>query len=113
MKFSLKAMTMGVALLVGASGAVTAAPAEARTQVYLGIGSGYGPGYYDAGYRDGYRGYGDGYRDRDWRGGYRGRDWDRRGWRGGNRWRGGYRDRCWTEWRWSRYNGRVPVRICR
>jgi hypothetical protein len=115
MKFSLKSMAFGIALAVGASGALTTAPAAAQTDVYLGIGTRVGgPGYYDAGYRSdyrgdrGYRGGGYGYRGDGYRGdGYR----DRRGWRG-NRWQGGYRERCWTEWRRTRYD-RIPVRICR
>ncbi|MFT3967300.1 MAG: hypothetical protein QM690_15595 [Sphingobium sp.] len=109
MKLRGKLIAIGLAFAAATGAAVTAAPAEARTQVYLGVGVG-GPVYQPVGWR------GDPY----WRGGYR--DWDRRGgwdrrgwrddrWRGGPGWRGGYRERCWTEWRGGRW-GR-PVRICR
>lgn len=117
MKNAFKAMAFGIALAAGVGGAMTAAPAAARTEVFLGVGNGYGygpgPGYYRAGYREDWRGYRGDYRRWDRRG-YR--DWDRRGWRGDNGWRGGwrggYRERCWTEWRRT-WDGRVPVRICR
>lgn len=106
----------GIAVLTGAFG--VAAPAQARTDVYVSFGTvGYGDRYYDRGY----------YRDRDYRG-YSGRYWSRyrdrdyrrwqrdhrRGWRDARR---SYRyrghERCWNEWRYNRYGGRVPVRICR
>ncbi|HEX7872708.1 MAG TPA: hypothetical protein VF475_07355 [Sphingobium sp.] len=120
MKLRGKLIAIGLALASVTGAVATAAPAEAQTSVYLGVGTG-SPGYYQTGWRgDDY-----GYRDRgQWRGGYR--DWDRRdrrawrgegwrrggyGWNGG--WNGGYRERCWTEWRNTRWDGRVPVRICR
>ena len=125
MKLPGKLIAIGLALSAATGGAVVAAPAEARTNVYLGIGVG-SPGYgYDpVGWRGDYR-----YRDPYWRGGYRDYDrggwdrggWDRRGWRGNgwrgdgwrgrDGWRGDYRQRCWTEWRGGRRGG--PVRICR
>jgi hypothetical protein len=105
-----KAMLAGLALATASLG--VAMPAQARTYVEIGIGSG---GYHAPYYREGYR-----YRDwdrerwhrhhyRDWR---RDRHWrGREGWRGDRRWRG--RDRCWTQWGWTRWGDRVPVRVCR
>ncbi|MET0362752.1 MAG: hypothetical protein ABW048_13480 [Sphingobium sp.] len=128
MNFPGKSMMFGIALAVAGTGAVTAVPAQAQTQVYVGLESGYRvAGWQDAGwradrYRDGYRDFGRG--DRNWRGdGWRGdrrwrgdERWRGNGWRGdgwrNNSWRGGYRERCWTEWRRSPY-GRRAVRICR
>lgn len=114
MKSLARTMLAGLALATAAIG--VSAPGQARTYVELGIRS-YDGGYHDPYYREGYRGgyYHDGYRYRDWD-----RDrWERRRHREWRRHHGyyrdgyRYRDRCWTEWRWTRYDGRVPVRICR
>lgn len=108
--------TVLAALAAATVGFAVPAPAEARTDVYIGFSYGSG-GYYGPRY-----GYGYDYRYRDWdrhrwerdrhwrrhhyRDQWRGRPYDRRYWRG--------RDRCWVEWypdRWGR--GRVPVQVCR
>ena len=102
--------TVGAMLIAGSAMLASTAPAQARTYVQVGIGTGYyGDGYYRTGYRDGYRGY-------------RGYDrWDRRDYRRHHRynrhyrndWRG-YRDQCWTQWRYDPYYGRrEKVRYCR
>jgi 5-methylcytosine-specific restriction endonuclease McrA len=115
-----KTLFAGLALATVGLG-VTAPAAQARTDIYLGIGTaGYGGAY------GGYDGYRDGHRHRDWD---RRRDWDdRRDWRhdrrDGDRWEGrryGYRgwdrrrdrDHCWTEVRRDGWGDARRIRVCR
>ena len=103
-----KAMLAGLALATATMG--VAMPAQARTYVQLGISSYEGDPYYrDYRYRDWERERWQRHHYRDWRNDryWRERDY----WRDRRHWRG--RDRCWTEWRWNRWDERVPVRICR